>query len=238
MSAFQEVDRADLPQVVTSPIPRVYVYDHCPYCVRVRYALGMKNIKHQLVWLLNDDKDTPTALVGKKVVPIFQMGDEIMKESMDIVRRVDGDPQFGPVHMFGPETGRFQGWFSANADPLRRLLRTRHVLAPLPEFSFKDGRNAFIANHPLPEPSDYAENLANSAELVQQVQRAMPELESLIFSPEHASADGLSYDDVDLFARLRSFTIIRDLHLPPKVSAYVEHMARTADIPLYTAYAQ
>jgi glutaredoxin 2 len=49
----------------------VYVYDHCPFCVRVRLALGIKNVKHKLHFLANDDVATPTNLVGKKIAPIF-----------------------------------------------------------------------------------------------------------------------------------------------------------------------
>ena len=52
-------------------IPILYNYDHCPFCVRVRLALGFKNIKHNLVFLANDDVATPTAMVGKKASPIM-----------------------------------------------------------------------------------------------------------------------------------------------------------------------
>ena len=52
-------------------LPTVYVYDHCPFCVRVRVVLGIKNVKHNLHFLANDDIPTPTALVGKKIAPIF-----------------------------------------------------------------------------------------------------------------------------------------------------------------------
>ena len=47
--------------------PFLYVYDHCPFCVRARMIFGLKKIPHQLVFLDNDDIETPTSLVGKKV---------------------------------------------------------------------------------------------------------------------------------------------------------------------------
>ena len=58
-------------RVVLEQLPTLYVYDHCPFCVRVRLAFGVKNIKHNLVFMANDDVPTPTALVGKKIAPIF-----------------------------------------------------------------------------------------------------------------------------------------------------------------------
>ena len=59
------------PRVVRDELPIVYVYDHCPFCVRVRLALGIKNVKHNIHFLQNDDIPTPTKLIGKKIAPIF-----------------------------------------------------------------------------------------------------------------------------------------------------------------------
>ena len=59
------------PRVVRDELPIVYVYDHCPFCVRVRLALGIKNVKHNTNFLQNDDIPTPTKLIGKKIAPIF-----------------------------------------------------------------------------------------------------------------------------------------------------------------------
>jgi len=59
------------PRIIMDEVPIVYVYDHCPFCVRVRLALGVKNVKHNVQFLANDDITTPTKLVGKKIAPIF-----------------------------------------------------------------------------------------------------------------------------------------------------------------------
>ena len=59
------------PRIIRDDLPIVYVYDHCPFCVRVRLALGVKNVKHNVVFLQNDDIPTPTKLIGKKIAPIF-----------------------------------------------------------------------------------------------------------------------------------------------------------------------
>jgi hypothetical protein len=62
------------PRIIRSELPILYVYDHCPLCVRVRLALGVKNIKHNVHFLQNDDISTPTKLIGKKISPIFVSG--------------------------------------------------------------------------------------------------------------------------------------------------------------------
>lgn len=69
---------------------KLYIYDHCPYCLKARMIFGLKNIPVELHVLLNDDAETPTRMVGQKQVPILQKDDSLyMPESMDIVHYVD-----------------------------------------------------------------------------------------------------------------------------------------------------
>ena len=46
---------SQLKRIIQEPLPSLYVYDHCPFCVRVRLAFGLKNIKYDLRFLANDD---------------------------------------------------------------------------------------------------------------------------------------------------------------------------------------
>jgi len=70
-SATEAAPFAQGPRIIRDELPIVYVYDHCPFCVRVRLALGIMNVKHNVHFLGNDDIATPTKLVGKKIAPIF-----------------------------------------------------------------------------------------------------------------------------------------------------------------------
>ena len=70
-STATEVSNNKGPRIIRDDLPIVHVYDHCPFCVRVRFALGVKNIKHTVNFLANDDIKAPTKLIGKKIAPIF-----------------------------------------------------------------------------------------------------------------------------------------------------------------------
>jgi glutaredoxin 2 len=50
---------------------KLYIYDHCPYCVKARMIFGFKNVKVELVTLLNDDEALPIKMIGQKMVPIL-----------------------------------------------------------------------------------------------------------------------------------------------------------------------
>ncbi len=67
----------------------LYHYIHCPYCIRVRMALGFLNMPWSSKVLPYSDEATPLALTGKKMLPIIKMDDQVMNESLDIIKHLD-----------------------------------------------------------------------------------------------------------------------------------------------------
>ena len=51
---------------------KLYIYDHCPFCVRARMIFGLRNVAVEEVVLANDDEATPIGMIGSKQVPILQ----------------------------------------------------------------------------------------------------------------------------------------------------------------------
>lgn len=252
-----------LPRIIREELPIVYVYDHCPFCVRVRLALGIKNIKHTVVFLQNDDIKTPTKLIGKKIAPIFAIPEDdlIMGESLDIIAKLDTDEQFGPTNQILPSTGRtdIKAWQKSVQALLRTLQRPRYVATGLlPEFQQLDGRHAFIKNHQLPPYEKlewkgdgtesnpgmemdtklnlYAEAMAQDpASLIEELNTKLIELDALVFSDEYCSetCGGISMDDIDLWSRLRSITIVDGIVWPEKLENYMENLSELGDVPMY-----
>lgn len=249
------------PRVVRDELPVVYVYDHCPFCVRVRLALGIKNVKHNVEFLANDDIPKPTKLVGKKIAPIFSIPEDdlIMMESLDIIAQVEGDERFGPTSVILPSTGRtdIKAWQKSVQVLLRTMQRPRYVATGLlPEFQQIDGRHAFIKNHQLPpyeklewkgDGSEenpgmdmheklklYAEAMATDpTPLLEDLNAKLIELDDMVYSKQYCSEGGLSLDDVDLWSRLRSITIIKGIIWPEKLRAYMDILSALGDVPLY-----
>ena len=63
---------------------KLYIYDHCPFCVRARMAAGLFGADVEEVVLANDDEATPIGMIGAKQVPILQKEDgSFMGESLD-----------------------------------------------------------------------------------------------------------------------------------------------------------
>ena len=68
---------------------KLYHYVHCPFCVRVRMTLGFLQLPHQSIVLPYDDEVTPVNLTGLKMLPIMDMGGQILSESLVIMAKLD-----------------------------------------------------------------------------------------------------------------------------------------------------
>ena len=69
---------------------KLYIYDHCPFCVRARMIFGLRGVEVENIILANDDEDTPIGMIGAKQVPILEKDDgTFMGESLDIVHYID-----------------------------------------------------------------------------------------------------------------------------------------------------
>lgn len=182
-----------------------------------------------------------------------------MAESLDIIEKVDSDERFGPTGQLLPSTARtdLKSWQKSVQILLRTLQRPRYVATGLlPEFQQLDGRQFFIKNHQLPpyekpewkgDGTDenpgiameeklklYAEAMANDpAPLVEDLNAKLIELDDMVFSQHYCSEGGLSMDDIDLWSRLRSITIVRGVQWPEKLRAYMDNLSVLGDVPLY-----
>ncbi|CAE7885679.1 grxB, partial [Symbiodinium necroappetens] len=211
-------------------VPTLYVYDHCPYCVRARMIFGLKKTPFKLDFLMNDDVVTPTKMIGKKVLPIMEIDGEAMGESLDIVAKVDA---LDDSPLLAKAAGRedIAKWLSDNKDLLRKITRPRDAMALYPEFSTKAARATWVKNHQL-SGMTFEEALATSEPLMEEFNSKLPELSEMLHSSSSVNEGGYSYDDITLFPTLRRLTLVKGIHWPEKLRQYTEHMAEVCDVPL------
>ena len=116
---------------------RLYLFEHCSICFRVRMAAALKRLHLQETVVLEDDSDTMTRLVGKRVVPILVKDDgQPMLESMDMVGYIDG---LGDRVLAGPQRGEI----AALADKV--MARTVPLTWPLMPTSRPDSDALTVA---------------------------------------------------------------------------------------------
>ncbi|MCY4643404.1 MAG: glutaredoxin 2 [Bacteriovoracales bacterium] len=77
---------------------KLYHYVHCPYCIRVRLALGYLERPYESVVLAYDDEKTPASLTGAKMLPILTFPDgHHQNESLAIISKLDEKKSLGTL---------------------------------------------------------------------------------------------------------------------------------------------
>jgi glutaredoxin 2 len=111
---------------------KLYMFEHCYLCFRVRMTAALARKHLEEVVVLEDDTDTMVAVAGRRVVPILLRDDgQPMLESMDIVRYID---HLGEPILTGPERPEIGLWAEQIAPKAAPLTQPRYPLLGLPEF--------------------------------------------------------------------------------------------------------
>jgi glutaredoxin 2 len=212
---------------------KLFVYDHCPFCVKARAIFGLKGVPLSLAILLNDDEATPISMIGKKMAPILEQDGRFIGESMEIVAYIDG--LSGERILSPPQNPAVAQWLRVVSEPLFRLALPRWVSADLKEFSTPEARIYFTRKKEAMIGS-FKDLLAASSEYIATLNDHLMVLEPLIQSPDAVNGV-LSEDDIHLFASLRSMSIVSGIVYPPAVESYRLRMAERTGIELHDGIA-
>lgn len=210
---------------------KLYVYDHCPFCVRARMIFGLRGVPLETEILMNDDEATPIGMIGAKQVPILQKEDgSFMGESLDIVRYVD--ERAGKGRLKEDIRPALQAWLDKVGEYNNKLVQPRTVKIGLPEFATPEAVQYFVAKKEQ-NIGNFDTNLNKTAQYLQRINADLRQLESLIGS-EGPGVDGeAGMEDIMLFPILRNLTVVRGIEWPQKVMDYLMRMSEESGVDLY-----
>jgi len=211
----------------------LYVYDHCPYCIKARMIFGYKDIDFEMITLLNDDEKTPTDLIGSKMVPILTLDDgSHLPESLDIVTKVD---ELEGSKFISDEKFDFnlEVWLNEARAFLYPLAMPRWTQIGLEEFKTKNAIDYFTK-----KKEDYIgsfdEHMNKTDEYIKQAEEHLEKLELLL--PDNGDfylGDKASINDIHLFPTLRSLSVVKGLEFPSKVYAYMKKQEKFTGVNLH-----
>jgi glutaredoxin 2 len=199
---------------------RLYMFEHCSLCFRVRMMAALKRLHLQETVVLDDDSETMIGLVGKRVIPILVKDDgQPMLESMDMVGHIEG---IGEPVLTGPQRGEVSAWADKIVAKTAPLTQPRYPLLGLPEF----GTIAALDHYHLRKRKalgDFVELRASTRRHIQELAPDLEELDRLIESPLAVNGT-LSLDDIRVLPLLRSAAVVKGLRFPHRVRDYFEAM--------------
>ena len=209
---------------------KLYIYDHCPFCVRARMIFGIQQIPVEQIILANDDEATPISLIGAKQVPILQKPDgSYMGESLDIVRHINAQASQPIGETIRPS---IQAWADQVGEDYNQLLFPRSIQLGLPEFATPSAVVYFIRKKEAQIGTGIAQMLEQTPALLAQIHDDLQTLASQI----HANAlngSEISMEDIIIFPMLRNLSMVRDIQFPPIVQDYIANMAARSQINTY-----
>ena len=207
---------------------KLYIYDHCPFCVRARMAAGLFGADVEEVVMANDDEATPIGMIGAKQVPILQKEDgSFMGESLDIVRYLDREGRL--KNEIRPE---IQAWLDKVGSYNNKLVQPRTVQIGLPEFATTEAVKYFTDKKEK-NIGSFSANLNKTAQYLDRIHEDLNDLDGLM----HEISDGINgeigMEDILVFPILRNLTVVRGIEWPQKVMGYLMTMSEKSGVPLY-----
>lgn len=214
---------------------KLYIYEHCPFCVVTKMIFVLKNYPVEIAYLLYDDVQTPMQMVGRKLLPILEYKPNVfMPESIDIIRYIDQN--IGQPRVILPEVDSIEEWVKGVQRFIYRLAYPRWIRAPFPEFASEESQKYFYKTKDT-SGRGFMSDLADPA-LLQRAQRAIDSLEDILLDYPLIDHDReLSISDFSLFAQLHSLSIIKGLHYGPVVNQWRQHASELCFIPLSDEFA-
>lgn len=214
---------------------KLFVFDHCPFCVKAMMVAGLKKVDLELVYLQNHDVDARIEKVGANLVPILQKNDgSYMAESLDIAAYLD-NLEGKPAIAEGQFGERISAWLDVAGQYGSRLIFPRWMMIDLPEFQCDEAKAWFTDNKSAMIDMSFDEAFANSDEYIAKLNVELLKLDWLV--PPSQRDNTLTYDDINIFPYLRNYTVVKGLRYPGNVRQYLDEVSKLTGIGLYDAVA-
>lgn len=204
---------------------KLYTYEHCPFCVRVKMILNLTNTVYEEVILLNDDEELPIKLCGKKQVPILEYDNKILVESLDIINFINSQNNILTSNIISNEV---QNWFNNALYYTCLLSFPRLIKLNLPEFQTSSAINYFKNKKEASLNMTFEEALKQTETLIKTAQKHLSELPSILPNKE-----AISIDDIVIFPILKMLSCVKNLNLNEETNRYMNRLSKLCKINLY-----
>ncbi len=210
---------------------KLFVFEHCPFCIRAIMAANFKKLGVEFVYLQNHDVDARVEKVGANMVPILQKPDgSYMAESLDVVKYLDesdGNPCIEPA----TKQEQIAAWNESVNGVEGPLVYPRWMRIVLPEFGSEEAKAWFTMNKSKMISMSFEDAMAKTDTFLPKINEALKTIDWLTLPSENDNK--LSYDDICFYPTLRNLTVIKGIEFPAKVKQYIDEVTALTDIPVY-----
>ncbi len=214
---------------------KLFVFEHCPYCIKAMMVAGLKGLDVEEVFLQNDDVDARIKKVGANMVPILQKPDgSYMAESLDIAKYLDqSNGQI--VVQESTHSQQIIEWLNQSFEFSSPLLCPRWTMIELPEYGSEEAKAWFIQKKSSMLGMSFEEAFSRTDEYLPKMNALFEKLNWLELPSERTYT--LNYDDVNLYPHLRNLTVVKGIQFPERVRQYIDEVTELTGIRLFDGLA-
>ena len=223
---------------------KLYSYQHCPFCLRVKMILSLMEIPFEDIILSNDDEKTPIQMIGVKQLPILEKDNgEYLFESLVIVkylnelyldRAIIQNTQNQTTKEWEESVNNdIKNWVNDVSTCLYKLCFPRLVQLDFDEFSTPESRNYFTEKKEKSLGMTFKEVLLQTEELKQEAEYYIKALSPFITKLPSVSKRDFSINDIIIVPILFLLTSVKGLKWDKNVQDYLKHISTIAKMPLF-----
>ncbi|MGH0000494.1 glutathione S-transferase N-terminal domain-containing protein [Pseudovibrio ascidiaceicola] len=202
---------------------KLYSFDTCPYCIRVKIMAGLKGLSLDVITL--SPGTMPPELkshIASLTVPVLQDANLVLQDSADIIHYLD---QKGPPLLQSYEmSDELEAWRREISIALNSLCHPRIPLLLPGELSSIGARGFFYATIPRRIGRSFEDALALSDDFTSEIRASLTKVEHILTS------DALSLDSIILLANLQSLSMVAEFTLPSALQARLDALVNKAAI--------
>ncbi|MBT1444670.1 glutaredoxin 2 [Shewanella sp. JM162201] len=210
---------------------KLFVFEHCPYCVRAMMIVGYKKLDVPFEVLQNHDVDSRIRMVGANMVPILQKPDgSFMGESLDIVAYLDGldgNPLLEPPR----HESAIKAWLDEAGYFSARLLHPRNVKLGLKEYGSAEAIAWYTDKKSAAIGMSFDEAMAATPTWLAGLNATFAALEFVPLPSERGNR--LSLDDILLYPPLRNLTAVKGVQFGARLERYIAEVTALTGIRLF-----
>jgi glutaredoxin 2 len=213
---------------------KLFVYNHCPYCVKSRLVADLSSLDYELVFLANDDEKSHIDRIGSKQVPFLEKADGIfLKESIGVCEYIAKLKNFDIAK--SQINDEIKNILAELPDDYRRIIYPRIPHHPKNECDFptQSAKNYFL-NKKSKYIGDMGLLLSHPPmDAIYGINRALKNLDKYVQAP-FFNSDEFSWDDIEIFPIFFILTMARDLlNIPINIEKYMRNIESKTNIELY-----
>ncbi|MED7818986.1 MULTISPECIES: glutaredoxin 2 [unclassified Francisella] len=213
---------------------KIYLYHHCPFCIKVRLVADLSKLNYEIIFLANDDEKAHIDRIGSKQVPFLEKNDgSFIKESDEICKYI------AKLQNFKIDESTIDSivkeYVADLAPHYRRVVYPRIPHHPANECDFptQSAKDYFIN-----KKSQYIGNMDSLLknppyDSIKAINALLEKINPYIKSP-FINGEKFSWDDINIFPIFFILTMSKGLiEIPSNIANYIKDIESKTNIELY-----